>query len=55
MNDVSELKPDLSQVPTCDLHRELIKRDGVSAVFLGPQDRITKTVKGPAWLIVNTD
>jgi hypothetical protein len=55
MNDAAEVNADLSQIPTCDLHRELIKREGVSAVFLGPQDRITKTVQGPAWVIVNAD
>lgn len=46
---------DLSQVPTCDLHEELIKREGVSAFFLGPDDEIKETVRGPAWVIVNRD
>jgi hypothetical protein len=55
MNDVAEVKADLSQVPTCDLHRELIKREGVEAFFLGPNDTITKEVRGPAWVIVNRD
>ncbi|NDK36939.1 BC1881 family protein [Rhodovulum sulfidophilum] len=45
----------LSDVATCDLHNELIKREGVTAVFLGPDDKITKTVHGPAWIIVNRD
>ncbi|MGC9368819.1 MAG: BC1881 family protein [Paracoccaceae bacterium] len=45
----------LSDVQTCELHAELIKREGVSAVFLGPKDEITKTVRGPAWVIVNQD
>jgi hypothetical protein len=55
MNDVAALKADLSQIQTCDLHRELIKREGVESVFLGPEDSITKVVRGPAWLIVNRD
>lgn len=45
----------LSDVPTCELHSELIKREGVTAVFLGPDDEIKKTVRGPAWVIVNRD
>lgn len=55
MNEVVKANADLSKVPTCDLHRELINREGVEAVFLGPQDSITKTVRGPAWVIVNRD
>lgn len=54
MNDMSP-QVDLTKVTTCELHAELIKRDGVTAVFLGPDDRITKTVRGPAWVIVNRD
>lgn len=45
----------LGGFPTCELHRELLKRAGIDAVFLGPEDKITKTVKGPAWLIINRD
>lgn len=45
----------LRGIPTCKLHRELLQREGIDAVFLGPEDKITKTVKGPAWLIVNRD
>lgn len=45
----------LDEVPTCDLHAEFIKREGVSAIFLGPDDEIKKTVRGPAWVIVNRD
>ena len=55
MNDLSPHQTDLSQVQTCDLHRELVKREGVDAVFLGPDDKITKIVRGPAWIIVNRD
>ena len=55
MNDHAPLRADLSEVPTCDLHRELIRREGVEAVFLGPKDEITKTVRGPAWVVVNRD
>lgn len=45
----------LTNVPTCDLHAELILREGVEAVFLGPEDEIKKHVRGPAWVIVNRD
>lgn len=55
MNDHFDAKPDLSQISTWDLHRELTKREGVEAVFLGPNDTITKTVRGPAWVVVNRD
>ncbi len=46
---------DLTEVPTCDLHQELIGRDGIEAIFLGPDDAITKAVRGPAWVIINRD
>lgn len=45
----------LADVETCDLNREMLRRDGVEAVFLGPEDRLTKTHFGPAWVIVNRD
>lgn len=45
----------LSDVPTSELHAELIKREGVTAVFLGPNDTLAKEVRGPAWVIVNRD
>lgn len=45
----------LADVPTCELHAELIKRGGITAVFLGPEDEIKKVVRGPAWVIVNRD
>lgn len=45
----------LTDFATVDLHRELIKRDGVTADFLGPKDEITKTIRGPAWVVVNRD
>ena len=54
MNDMTP-PISLSDIATVDLHRELIKRDGVTAVFLGPKDEITKTVRGPAWVLVNRD
>lgn len=50
-----KLDAPLEKVPTCKLHAELIKREGVSAVFLGPDDEIRKVVRGPAWVIVNRD
>lgn len=46
---------DLSKVPTCDLHFELIKRAGVDATFLGPDDKLTVEVQGVAWVIINRD
>lgn len=54
---MSDMTPSLmlSDVPTYELHAELIRREGVSAVFLGPQDEIKKVVQGPAWVIVNRD
>lgn len=55
MNDMAKSVADLSDVPTCVLHAELIKREGVTAIFLGPEDRINKAVRGPAWVIVNRD
>ncbi len=55
MNDMSPQRIDLAGVPTVDLHRELMKREGVTAIFLGPEDEIKKTVRGPAWVIVNRD
>ena len=54
MNDMAP-PISLTDVATVDLHREIIKRDGVTAVFLGPKDEITKTVRGPAWVVVNRD
>lgn len=45
----------LSQIPTCELQQELIRREGVEATFLGPRDEITKFVIGPAWVVVNRD
>lgn len=47
--------PDLSHVTTKDLQAELLRREGVTATFLGPKDEITKNVRGPAWVIVNRD
>ncbi|MFG5380111.1 BC1881 family protein [Yoonia sp. R2-816] len=47
--------PTLRDIPTCDLQRELSRREGVQAVFLGPDDKLTKTVQGPAWVTVNRD
>lgn len=55
MNDMTPKKVDLSGIPTCDLNRELIRREGVQAVFLGPKDTLSNTVRGPAWVIVNRD
>jgi hypothetical protein len=46
---------DLSKVPTCALNAELIKREGVSSLFLGPDDEIKKVGRGPAWIVVNRD
>ncbi len=54
MNDMSPAQA-LHDVPTCELHRELIRREGVQAMFLGPDDKVTKTVQGPAWLVINRD
>jgi|TARA_R110002124_G_scaffold235667_1_gene400956 hypothetical protein len=54
MNDMTPTRS-LADVSTCDLNQELIRRDGVEAIFLGPRDSITKEVRGPAWLIVNRD
>ncbi|MDE4274767.1 BC1881 family protein [Phaeobacter gallaeciensis] len=48
-------RADLSEIPTCDLHDELIKREAVTATFLGPEDELKKVVRGPAWVIVNRD
>lgn len=45
----------LANIPTAELHAELIRRDGVRTVFLGPEDRLTHTVQGPAWVVVNRD
>lgn len=53
--DTAQELTQLSTIPTCDLHRELIRREGVEAVFLGPNDKITKEVRGPAWVVVNRD
>jgi hypothetical protein len=54
MNDMSP-QVSLTDVPTCELNAELIKREGVHAVFLGPDDKITKSVQDSAWVIVNRD
>jgi len=54
MNDMPPEK-DLRDIPTCDLQQELNRRDGVQCVFLGPEDTLTKTVKGPAWVVINRD
>lgn len=45
----------LDRVPTLDIMTELVRREGVSATFLGPYDELTKVVYGPAWIIVNQD
>jgi hypothetical protein len=47
--------PTLQDISTCELQRELSRREGVQVIFLGPDDMITKTVLGPAWLVVNRD
>lgn len=54
MNDMSRAQA-LKEVQTVDLHEELIRREGVEALFLGPEDEIVKHVRGPAWVIVNRD
>ena len=54
MNDMSPVSV-LQDIPTCDLHKELIRREGVEALFLGPKDEMTKHVRGPAWVVVNRD
>lgn len=54
MNDMTPQKM-LTDVPTSEIHNELIRREGVSALFLGPEDKITKVVRGPAWAIINRD
>ena len=54
MNAMTPTKT-LADVPTVELHAELIRREGVTAVFLGPEERITRVVRGPAWVIVNRD
>ena len=46
---------DLSSIATPDINGELIGRAGVEAMFLGPDDRLTKTLFGPAWVIVSRD
>lgn len=54
MNDMAPQKM-LADVPTSELNNEIVRREGVSALFLGPDDKITKVVRGPAWLIINRD
>jgi hypothetical protein len=59
---------DLSGVPTCDLHAELAKREGVREIILSPEEEITMTswedacrfevlptVTGPARVLINED
>ncbi|WP_417733329.1 BC1881 family protein [Roseovarius sp.] len=55
MTDGRKLEKHLQAAPTCALNAELLKREGVSAVFLGPEDKLTKVIQGPAWVIVNRD
>ena len=54
MNDISSART-LQDIPTYELQRELARREGVQAIFLGPDDKLTKTVQGPAWVVVNRD
>ncbi|WP_108813545.1 BC1881 family protein [Loktanella sp. Alg231-35] len=51
----SVIKIDLTNITTCELHRELLKREGVQSCFLGPEDKLFQVVRGPAWVIVNRD
>ncbi|WP_410056074.1 BC1881 family protein [Roseobacter sp. HKCCA0434] len=54
MNDITP-PVQLAHTLTRDLNDELIKREGVNAIFRGPDDTITKTVRGPAWVLINRD
>lgn len=46
---------DLSKVKTCDLVRELEKREGVEVTVAEPYEDVTVSVNGPAIVLVVTD
>jgi len=46
---------DLSKVKTCDLVRELEKREGVKVTVAEPHEDVTVSVNGPAIVLVVTD
>jgi len=54
MNDMTP-PIQLDRVSTAELNAELVKREGVTATFLGPEDELKKVVRGPACVIVNRD
>ena len=49
------LAPNLSAVATCHLHDELIRRPGVVAQFVAPDETYAMEVRGACWVIVNRD
>lgn len=49
------LTPDLSAVATCHLHDELIRRPGVVAQFVAPDETHAMEVRGACWIIINRD
>jgi hypothetical protein len=71
INNHEIIKPtpvDLSKVPTCELHAELAKREGVKEIILSPEQELTMTrwenacnfealptVTGPALILINED
>lgn len=61
-------KADLSNIPTCELHAELVKRSGVKEIIIGVDEELTMTrredtcrfeaqptVTGPARILINED
>ena len=48
-------KTDLTKVPTCELSKELEKREGVETIKVAPYSRITIEVEGPMVIHKNID
>lgn len=46
---------ELSKIATCDLVRELEKREGVEVTTAEPYEDVTVTANGPALVLVVTD
>lgn len=59
---------DLSKVSTCELHAELVKREGIKEIVLSPEQSLSMTqweescrfellliVQGPARILINED
>ena len=49
------MKNDMSKIPTCELVKELEKREGVERVIVDPYDKKTINVEGAAVVLIVID